>query len=207
MVTPIPTAPLAPPTNTPFVPTNTPFVPTATPLPTNPPLPTNTPLPTSTPTSASIPAGDLKVRYMVGDGSATNNLMNPRLVVANAGSDIPLSELTIRYWYTRDDPQAQNFTCDYAKVDCANVSGQYVQLNQPRNGADGYVEIRFNAGAGTVTTGADSGEIHFRMTNAIQSNYDETNDHSYSSGTTSFKDWSNVTLYRNGTLIWGTEPK
>jgi hypothetical protein len=198
---------LPPPTATPQ-PTNTPFVPTATPQPTNTPfVPTATPQPTNTPTSASIPAGDLKVRYMVGDGSATNNLMNPRLVVANAGSDLPLSELTIRYWYTRDDPQAQTFTCDYARVDCANVSGQYVQLDQPRNGADGYVEIRFNAGAGTVTSGGDSGEIHFRMTNAIQSNYDEMNDHSYSSGTTSFKDWSNVTLYRNGTLIWGTEPK
>ena len=31
-------------------------------------------------------------------------------------------------------------------------------------------------------------------------------DYSYDAAKTVFADWTHVTLYRNGTLVWGTEP-
>src|SRR5262249_27454903 len=34
----------------------------------------------------------------------------------------------------------------------------------------------------------------------------EGNDYSYDATKTSFADWTKVTLYRNGTLVWGAEP-
>ena len=34
----------------------------------------------------------------------------------------------------------------------------------------------------------------------------ESNDHSYDITKTALADWNKVTLYRNGALIWGTEP-
>ena len=39
-----------------------------------------------------------------------------------------------------------------------------------------------------------------------QSNYTETGDYSFDPTKTSFTDWDHVTLYRNGVLVWGTEP-
>ena len=38
------------------------------------------------------------------------------------------------------------------------------------------------------------------------SNYTESNDHSYDGTKLTLADWSKVTLYRNGVLVWGTEP-
>ena len=39
-------------------------------------------------------------------------------------------------------------------------------------------------------------------------NFAEAGDYSYdpSKAYPSFADWTHVTLYRNGTLVWGTEP-
>ncbi len=34
----------------------------------------------------------------------------------------------------------------------------------------------------------------------------EANDYSFDPTKTSFADWSNVTLFQNGALVWGTEP-
>lgn len=39
-----------------------------------------------------------------------------------------------------------------------------------------------------------------------QSNYTETGDYSFDPTKTSITDWDHVTLYRNGVLVWGTEP-
>ena len=38
------------------------------------------------------------------------------------------------------------------------------------------------------------------------SNYTQTGDYSFDASKTNYTDWSNITLYRNGVLVWGTEP-
>ena len=38
------------------------------------------------------------------------------------------------------------------------------------------------------------------------SNYDERDDYSFDPTKTAYADWSRVTLYRNGVLVWGAEP-
>ena len=44
------------------------------------------------------------------------------------------------------------------------------------------------------------------MHNQNWTNYNEANDYSYDATKTAFADWNRVTLYRNGALVWGTEP-
>jgi cellulose 1,4-beta-cellobiosidase len=44
------------------------------------------------------------------------------------------------------------------------------------------------------------------MSKADWSNFNEANDYSYDPTKTAYANWDRVTLYRNGTLVWGVEP-
>jgi cellulose 1,4-beta-cellobiosidase len=222
--TPVPTS-TSTRTNTPGVPSNTPTR-TATQTPTGPtatstrtntpvvvtntPTSTNTPTgPTFTPTRTNTPSGPsaLRVQYRAADTNAADNQIKPHFNILNSGgSSVPLSELKIRYWYTREGTVGQNFFCDYAVVNCSNITGTFVQVSPARTGADFYLEVGFSAAAGSIAAGGQSGEIQARFAKTDWSNYNETGDFSFDPTKTSFADWDHVTLYRNGTLVWGTEP-
>jgi hypothetical protein len=164
-----------------------------------------TPTPTPSPTPA--PSG-LKVQYQVADPSApSDNQIVPNFKIVNAGgTSVPLSELTIRYWYTRDTAIAQTASCDFFPPGCANVSTSFVVLSPTRTGADVYYQIGFTSGAGSIAPGGNSGEIKTRVHKTDWSAYTEAGDYSYDGTKTAYADWSKVTLYRNGVLVWGTEP-
>jgi hypothetical protein len=173
---------------------------TPTPLPTS----TSTPTPTTTPLP---PTASLKAQYKVNDGSATDNQIKPGLRVVNTGtSSVALSDITIRYWYTGDGAQSQSYSCDYAAVGCANVTGTFGTPSNPTSTADRYVEIGFKTTAGSLVPGASSGEIQSRLNKSDWSSYNEANDYSYSGTQTSFADWTKATVYYKGSLVWGSEP-
>ncbi|HXM57475.1 MAG TPA: cellulose binding domain-containing protein, partial [Candidatus Dormibacteraeota bacterium] len=56
---------------------------------------------------------------------------------------IDLANVTVRYWYTADGTQAQNWACDYTPDGCANVHAKFVTLSPARTNADTYLEISF----------------------------------------------------------------
>ena len=158
---------------------------------------------------AQAQTAGLKVQYRAADTNAGDNQIKPHFNIVNQStSAVPLSELKIRYWYTREGTQAQNFWCDYSAVpgSCSNVTGTFVQVNPARPGADFYLEVGFTAAAGSVAASGQSGEIQTRFAKTDWSNYTETGDYSFDPTKTSFADWTRVTLYRNGVLVWGTEP-
>jgi hypothetical protein len=168
---------------------------TATPAPGT---PTVIPSPTNTP-DASVA---LKVQYQVGDSSATDNAIKPNLRIVNeGGTAVSLNQLTMRYWFTENAP-GFNYSCDYAAVGCGNVSGQVVSAG----GNDYYIEVSFSSGAGSVAAGANTGNLKNRVNRSDWANFDETNDYSYDASKSSYADWNQVTLYQNGTLVWGVEP-
>ncbi|WP_239619288.1 glycoside hydrolase family 48 protein [Cohnella mopanensis] len=149
----------------------------------------------------------LKVEYKVGDTSATDSQMKPQLRIVNTGtSSVPLNQLKIRYWYTKGSTQSETFTCDWAGVGCANLTATFTSMSSPATGADTYLEIGFTTGAGSIAAGGNSGEIQSRINLANWSNYNEADDYSYNGTQTSYAPSSNITLYQNGTLIWGNEP-
>jgi hypothetical protein len=112
--------------------------------------------------------------------------------------------LKIRYWYTVDGDKPQSYWCDWAALGCGSVSGRFVKLATPKASADYYLELGFSGG--TLAPGASSGEIQSRIAKSDWSDYSESGDYSFDPTKTAFADWSRVTLYRNGSLVWGTEP-
>jgi len=151
----------------------------------------------------------LKVQYRAADINATDNQIKPHFNIVNqSGSAVSLSELKIRYWFTREGTAGQNFWCDWAAIpgSCSNVTGTFVQVSPARPGADFYLEVGFAPAAGLIAAGGQSGEIHTRISKSDWSNYTETGDYSFDPTKTAFADWMAVTLYQNGVLVWGSEP-
>ncbi len=153
------------------------------------------------------PSGDIALQYRAADTSAGDNQMKPHFRIVNNGSaSVPLSELEIRYWYTKEGSASQTFNCDWAQVGCSNLTGQLVSMPASAAGADHYISITFKPSAGSLAPGANTGEMQIRINKNDWTNYNETGDYSYNPSMTSFADWDRVALYRNGQLIWGIEP-
>jgi PKD repeat protein len=169
----------------------------------------------TTSTTITVAPG-LKVQYRVRpDGHrTTDNRIKPHFQVVNTGDKaVPYGELTIRYWYTREnetypwaaDNASQQFWVDYAAIGASRVKGTFTALPAPRAGADYYLEVSF-ASTASLAPGKSSEEIQTRFNNANWSNMNEAGDYSFDPSKTVYTEWNRVTLYRNGELIWGTEP-
>ncbi len=159
------------------------------------------------PSAVVVPPVTLSVQYRAGDTNAQDNQFKPHLRITNQGNaPVALSDLSIRYWYTIDGEQPQTYNCDWAQLGCSNLQGQLVKMNTAATGADHYLEITFKPSAGNLAPGANTGEIQSRIHKNNWSNYNETGDYSFDPTKTSFADWTKVTLYYNGVLVWGVEP-
>ncbi len=164
---------------------------------------------TSASSAAFAVAGlsSLKVLHQDGDnGQLTNNQLKPNLQLRNTGlAAIPYPELKVRYWFTSENHAALNTWMDYAQVGNGNVTMTYVRLTQPRQGADGYVEYAFTTGAGNLAAGGNSGPIQSRIAKQNWTNFNEADDYSFAANS-AYTETGKITLYRQGQLVWGTEP-
>lgn len=164
---------------------------------------------TSTATATTPPAnGSLELRYMSGNGNGTAvNQIQPQFKLFNRGnSAIDLSTVTLRYWFTADGGQTQQTWCDYTALGCANIKQHIAAVTPPRTNASHYLELSFSTEAGTLAPGSDTGEIKVRFNKTDWSNYDESNDYSFAGSTSGYQANAHITVYSNGTLVWGNEP-
>ena len=143
--------------------------------------------------------------------SPNDNAITPWLRVNNTSSGgLGLSHVVVRYWFTKDAPSGAvvNVHCDYAWLDCTptgNVTAKAVPVSPARLKADTYVEVAFKSSAPTLAAGGTTYDIQLRVQKGDWSNFDETNDYSYTTNG-SFAEAPKVTVYYDGVLVWGTEP-
>lgn len=161
-------------------------------------------------TSAATTTASLKVQDRSHDNESPDAQLYAHYQIINTGTAaVPMSALTLRYWFTNENPtDPLVFECDYAQVNCANLTSKFVTLARPTSQADTYVEIGFTAAAGSVAAGGQSGEIQTRVHKRDFFEMTTLNDYSFISDTSFvYKDSATVTLYLNGVLVWGVEPR
>jgi hypothetical protein len=157
--------------------------------------------------SSSGGTSGLSAGYLCGDATTPINTIRPYFEIYNAGpSPVALSTLTIRYYFTADGSTSLAFDCDFASpVGCANVAGTFATTSGTQ--ADHYLEVSFLPAAGSISAGGNSGQIEVRFEDSAYAiMFDQTNDWSFDPTNPAYAPWARVTLYQNGTLVWGTEP-
>ena len=137
---------------------------------------------------------NLKVQYLCGDTTVFNYKIRPFISIVNEGSAaVNLSGLTVRYYYTKEGYVAQKLTIDWSPVQ--GVTGTFY---------DGYLQVGF--GSGSLAAGSATGAIQLRMEKNGGGYFDQADDYSFDPDITTLTDYPKITLYQNGTLIWGVEP-
>jgi endoglucanase len=169
--------------------------------------PVATPAPTATPTPkaplelARI-VGSLRAKYRTANTAAPTQDSKPEFILVNAGtSDIPLDRVELRYWLNAEDDKPYVFHCDWAKIGCANLAGEFLTSES----GEPYLSLHFRSSAGTIPANQDSGEIKLRFNRPDWSQYDQQGHYSFSPST-GFADYERVTIYVDGNLVWGIEP-
>ncbi|XID92816.1 glycoside hydrolase family 6 protein [Paenibacillaceae bacterium WGS1546] len=157
-----------------------------------------------TPSGGGSPGG-LVVQYKAADTNAADNQIKPHLNIKNTGaSAVSLSDLKVRYYFTKEGAAAMNAWIDWAQIGGANIQVTFGSASG--TGADTYAELSFTAGAGSIAANGQTGDIQLRMAKSDWSNFNEADDYSYDGTKTAYADWNKVTLYHSGALIWGIEP-
>jgi|GEM_PF-2059363 len=147
----------------------------------------------------------VSVLYQNADGQVANNTIKPNLqLVNNTTAAIPYAELTVRYWLTAEDFAAVTAAVDWAQLGTSAVKARYVALDQPAQGAYGYVEYSF-ATASSLAAGGNSGPIQSRIYKQNQTVFNEADDYSYGSNSAYLPN-DRITVYQKGVLIGGVEP-
>lgn len=156
----------------------------------------------------------LKVQDRSHDNDSVDNQLYADYEIFNTGTGnvptaVPLSSLTMRYWFTNENPgDPLVFACDYALVVCSNITSKFVVMAKPAALANTYLEIGFTSAAGVLQPGQNSGEIQTRIHHQNYSNFLTTQSYSFISDPSFvYKDTQTVTLYLNGVLVWGVEPQ
>ncbi|MFE6526923.1 cellulose binding domain-containing protein [Streptomyces sp. NPDC057794] len=149
---------------------------------------------------------ELKVRYRT-DTPATATAAKPSLEVFNdTGKPLPLSDVTLRYWFTAEDSASYAFNCVNAVFGCSHVAGRIVAMDKPTDTADHYLELRFTEGAGDLKPGANSKGIDVQLFRTDHAKVKQSDDRSFDAAKTSYKEAEEVTAYKRGVLAWGEEP-
>jgi hypothetical protein len=138
--------------------------------------------------------------------ASTSTIGNQVELVNNGTSPVPLSGLTVRYWFTEDGTGTLTYACDYTPVGCANVTGTFGTVSPAVTGADHYLQLSFGSGAGSLAPGASTGGIQNRVYQSSFASMTQTNDYSFNAADSKFTPDTAITVYSNGTLIYGTQP-
>jgi hypothetical protein len=140
------------------------------------------------------------------NGVTTTTVGHLDFNIVNLGSaPQDLSKITLKYFYLAGtiltNPQV---TCLSTSIGaCSAVTPSYGAFTPSKPNADARFKLSF---AGVTLPAGGALAIHVTFQNNPSATFDETKDYSYTAADKTFTDAPNITLYDNGTLIWGTQP-
>lgn len=123
----------------------------------------------------------------------------------NTGNvQLNLSDVVIRYYYTKDGNQSENFIVDSSSIDENKITSKFVTLPPAfsNENVTDFVDIGFTPDAGYIIAG-DNLEIQSRVKKSDDSMYNQKNDYSFNPTDTDYIDWTKVSVYIKGKLVWG----
>jgi len=169
------------------------------------PTPTHDPNVTMSPTPVETPS--LEIMYKSDDSISAIKDIKASIKIKNTGKKpVDLSDVKVRYWFTKDSATSQEFACDYAHIGKSLITSKFVDLETPVEGADCYLEIGFSEDAGILGPGANTGEIQFRIIKGGYEAYDQSNDYSYVPDVKEFAENPHITAYVDSVLAYGVPP-
>jgi endoglucanase len=146
--------------------------------------------------------GTLHVRYRNANQAENAQDSKPEFIISNQGSTpVSLDTVELFYWFTDDPKQPYVYHCDWAKIGCANVLGDFETSSSGKR----YLRLHFLTGLEPLQPGQDSGEIKVRFNHADWSAYNQADDYSFSP-IGDYQDWERVTLLVDGKVVWGGGP-
>lgn len=150
--------------------------------------------------------GSMKLELYNNNTSSTNNSISMSIRITNTGSsNLDLSAVKMRYYYTADDTGTQFSDVNYAGVGIANVTATTASLSPAYTNADYYAEIGFSSNAGYLSAGVST-LLMVNIKNPNWYNYTQTNDYSFNSSASTYTASNYVTGYFNNNLVCGIEP-
>jgi endoglucanase len=153
--------------------------------------------------SATTSSGPPSVtaEYEASSTSATTSTISNQIELENTGtSAVPLSDLTVDYYFTEGSTEPLDYACEYAPVGCSNITGTFTSISPAVTGADTYLQLSFGSGAGSLAPGASTGGIQNEIYEADYATMTQTGDYSFNAADTSFTPNPDITVYYNGTL-------
>ncbi|ADL53006.1 cohesin domain-containing protein [Clostridium cellulovorans] len=166
----------------------------------------------SVPVLASSSLSSPTIQMYNSNKEIETNTISPTFKIINSSySPLDLKDVTVRYYYTSDGNQEQNFWCDHADAllgynyvdNTSKVTGKFVKFPNGIGNCDTYLEIGFTDDASILEPG-QSISIQTRITKADWSNYNQSNDYSFDPINSSPCENLKVAEYLCGTLVWGT---
>jgi hypothetical protein len=147
--------------------------------------------------------------FLAGVTNDSTNSPHPQIEVKNTGTGpLNLNNVEVRYWFNCDcTGQSLQSWVDWAGLLPAgtSVTGDVLTTVQPTNlgGQTDYVSYKFTGNL--VLQPGQMIQVQGRFNKSDFSNMLQDNDWSYTP-TTSFIQWTKITGYLNGSLVWGEQP-
>ncbi|AEY65511.1 HYR domain-containing protein [Clostridium sp. BNL1100] len=144
--------------------------------------------------------------------NTTSNAIEPKILLENTGdTQLKLSDLKIRYYFTSEGDKYQLYWCDYAQIAgtagsrnvTSCVKGSFAKLSGTQ--CDHYLEISFSNSTEVLKPG-EKVVVQGRFAKIDWSSYTQTNDYSFNPTARDYTETSKITVYSSGNLIGGIEP-
>lgn len=172
-------------------------------------------------TDPCVPPGavpSLHLDYKASARSVTEDPEGEFHVVNDTSRAVPLSELTLRYWFHSEfgcsETTAQTTVNvvvfqlgnPFMEMGTANVQKIVRDLGTGAPGCDAYFELGFPNVTGELAPDQYAIVKYFMQVPIYTRPHDQSNDYSYGACTLANVYFDRVTLYRNGRLVSGTPP-